>query len=236
MNLTTASAKIGAWNALAKRSGKLQGHKGGFDENAAPMRRTVAFAKDIKTSKLIADTFPGLIAGHQETLREAAVLNDVSLHNVDLSVSAQHVDGGMNAMERGNKIAWLEASMDEDETRILTNTCCLSEGVDVPGLDAVIFFNPRNSMVDVVQSVGRVMRKSEGKEYGYIILPVAVPPGKSPSEALDDNTRFKVVWQILNALRAHDDRFNAKVNSIALNEKVELRGCPIVCVRGLVYK
>lgn len=222
MNLTTASAMIGAWNALAKRSGKLQGRKGGFDENAAPMRRTVAFAKDIKTSKLIAETFPGLIASHQETLREAAVLNDISLHNVDLSVSAQHVDGGMNAMERGNKIAWLEASMDEDETRILSNARCLSEGVDVPGLDSVIFFNPRNSMVDVVQSVGRVMRKSEGKDYGYIILPVAVPPGKAPSEALNDNTRFKVVWQILNALRAHDDRFNAKVNSIALNEKVEL--------------
>lgn len=222
MNLTTASAMIGAWNALAKRSGKLQGHKGGFDENAAPMRRTVAFAKDIKTSQLIADTFPGLIASHQETLREHAALSDVSLLNVDLSVSVQHVDGGMNAMERGNKIAWLEASMDEDETRVLTNARCLSEGVDVPGLDAVIFFNPRNSMVDVVQSVGRVMRKSEGKDYGYIILPVAVPPGKSPSEALDDNTRFKVVWQILNALRAHDDRFNAKVNSIALNEKVEL--------------
>ena len=218
MNLTTASAMIGAWNGLAKRSGKLQGEKGGFDKDAAPMRRTVAFAKDIKTSKLIADTFPSLIASHQETLREHSALNDVSLHNVDLSVAVQHVDGGMNAMERGNKISWLEATMEDDETRILTNARCLSEGVDVPGLDAVIFFNPRNSMVDVVQSVGRVMRKSEGKDYGYIILPVAVPPGKSASEALNDNTRFKVVWQILNALRAHDDRFNAKVNSIALNE------------------
>lgn len=221
MNLTTASAMIGAWNALAKRSGKLQGAKGGFDEGAAPMRRTVAFAKDIKTSKLIANTYPGLIASHQETLREHAATNDVSLHNVDLSVAVQHVDGGMNAMERGNKISWLEASMDEEETRILTNARCLSEGVDVPGLDAVIFFNPRNSMVDVVQSVGRVMRKSEGKDYGYIILPVAVPPGKSPSEALNDNTRFKVVWQILNALRAHDDRFNAKVNSISLNDNLQ---------------
>ena len=68
MNLTTASAMIGAWNGLAKRSGKLQGQKGGFDESAAPMRRTVAFAKDIKTSKLIADTYPSLIASHQETL------------------------------------------------------------------------------------------------------------------------------------------------------------------------
>ena len=217
MNLTTASAMIGAWNALAKRSGKLQGHKGGFEEDAAPMQRTVAFAKDIKTSKLIAETYPGLIASHQQTLREHAATNDVSLHNVDLSVAVQHVDGSMNAMERGNKIAWLEASMEPDETRILTNARCLSEGVDVPGLDSVIFFNPRNSMVDVVQSVGRVMRKSEGKDYGYIILPVAVPPGKSPSEALNDNVRFKVVWQILNALRAHDDRFNAKVNSIGLN-------------------
>lgn len=221
MNLTTASAMIGAWNALAKRSGKLQGTKGGFDEGAAPMRRTVAFAKDIKTSKLIANTYPGLIASHQETLHEHAATNDVSLHNVDLSVAVQHVDGGMNAMERGKKISWLEASMEEDETRILTNARCLSEGVDVPGLDAVIFFNPRNSMVDVVQSVGRVMRKSEGKDYGYIILPVAVPPGKSPSEALNDNTRFKVVWQILNALRAHDDRFNAKINSISLNDNLQ---------------
>ena len=101
---------------------------------------------------------------------------------------------------------------------MLTNARCLSEGVDVPALDAVIFFNPRNSMVDVVQSVGRVMRKSEGKDYGYIILPVAVASNVSPAEALNDNQRFKVVWQILNALRAHDDRFNAKINSIALNE------------------
>nr|VDG64680.1 restriction-modification system LlaBIII [Streptococcus thermophilus] len=218
MNLTTASAMIGAWNALAKRSGKLQGQKGGFEIGAEPMRRTVAFAKDIKTSKLIAEMYPGLIASHRQSLEEHAALNDVSLHNADLDVAVQHVDGTMNAMERGKKISWLESTMDETETRILTNARCLSEGVDVPALDAVIFFNPRNSMVDVVQSVGRVMRKSEGKDYGYIILPVAVPPEKSPSEALNDNVRFKVVWQILNALRAHDDRFNAKINSIGLNE------------------
>lgn len=217
INLTTASAMIGAWNGLAKRSGELQGKKGGFEENAQPMQRAVAFAKDIKTSQLIADTYPSLIATHQELLKDKAVLNDVSLTNVDLRVAAQHVDGGMNAMERGTKLSWIESPADENESRMLTNARCLSEGVDVPALDAVVFFNPRNSMVDVVQSVGRVMRKSAGKDYGYIILPVAVPPNVSPSEALNDNQRFKVVWQILNALRAHDDRFNAKVNSIALN-------------------
>ncbi|TYR20353.1 DEAD/DEAH box helicase [Corynebacterium urealyticum] len=218
LNLSLASAMIGAWNGLAKRSGDLQGQKGGFDTNAAPMQRAVAFARDIKTSKQISESFPSLISAYQQQLREAAVMGDVSLHNVDLRVASQHVDGAMNAMERGSKLSWLESTPDEDQTRVLTNARCLSEGVDVPALDSVIFFNPRNSMVDVVQSVGRVMRKSEGKDYGYIILPVAVAPNLSPAQALNDNQRFKVVWQILNALRAHDDRFNAKVNSIALNE------------------
>lgn len=218
LNLSLASAMIGAWNGLAKRSGDLQGQKGGFDMNAAPMQRAVAFAQDIKTSKQIAESFPSLISTYQQQLREASVLGDVSLHNVDLRIASQHVDGAMNAMERGSKLTWLESTPDEDQTRVLTNARCLSEGVDVPALDSVIFFNPRNSMVDVVQSVGRVMRKSEGKDYGYIILPVAVSPNVPPAQALNDNQRFKVVWQILNALRAHDDRFNAKVNSIALNE------------------
>lgn len=222
INLTTASAMIGAWNGLAKRSGAEQGTKSGFEANAQPMRRTVAFAKDIKASKTIQETFPTLIRQYQEQLKDHAATNDVSLLNIDLQVAVEHVDGTMNALERGNKISWLESSIPEDETRILTNARCLSEGVDVPALDSVIFFHPRNSMVDVVQSVGRVMRKAEGKDYGYIILPVAIPPGVSPSQALNDNTRFRVVWQILNALRAHDDRFNAKVNSIALDEKVEL--------------
>ena len=127
------------------------------------MQRAVAFAKDIKSSQLIADTYPSLIATHQELLKDKAVLNDVSLTNVDLRVAAQHVDGGMNAMERGTKLSWIESPADENESRMLTNARCLSEGVDVPALDAVVFFNPRNSMVDVVQSVGRVMRKSAGR-------------------------------------------------------------------------
>ncbi|AJE33874.1 superfamily II DNA/RNA helicase [Corynebacterium humireducens NBRC 106098 = DSM 45392] len=227
LTLDMASAMIGTWTALAKRSGREQGTKSGFEEDAAPMQRTVAFARDIKTSKKIAESFPTLISNFTDTLREKAATNDISLHNIDLEVGAHHVDGGMNAMERSSHLTWLEAPLRENKTRILTNARCLSEGVDVPALDSVVFFNPRNSMVDVVQSVGRVMRKSEGKDYGYIILPVAVPPGVSPSQALNDNVRFKVVWQILNALRAHDDRFNAQVNSISLNEG-DVKDLPVV--------
>src|SRR5262249_44131440 len=102
--------------------------------------------------------------------------------------------------------------------RVLSNARCLSEGVDIPALDAVMFLNPRNSVVDVVQSVGRVMRKAQGKKYGYVILPIGIPADMTPEVALRDNQKYKVVWQVLQALRAHDDRFNATVNQIEFNK------------------
>ena len=114
---------------------------------------------------------------------------------------------------------WLEDDGAEVACRILSNARCLSEGIDVPALDAVLFMNPRNSHVDIVQAVGRVMRKAEGKEYGYIVLPVAVPAGVDPAASLDDNKRFAVVWSVLRALRSHDDRFDAEINKIDLNER-----------------
>jgi predicted helicase len=116
-------------------------------------------------------------------------------------------------------LSWLKEETPGNECRIITNVRVLSEGVDVPSLDSVLFLSARNSQVDVVQSVGRVMRKSEGKKYGYIIIPVVVPADVEPEHALDDNERYKVVWTVLNALRAHDDRFNATVNKIELNKK-----------------
>ncbi|MEI6847092.1 MAG: type ISP restriction/modification enzyme [Chlorobiaceae bacterium] len=126
----------------------------------------------------------------------------------------------MLAPQRDELLGWLQATApDANECRILTNVRCLSEGVDVPTLDAVLFLSARNSQVDVVQSVGRVMRKARGKKYGYIIIPVVVPSDIDPAKALDDNERYKVVWSVLNALRAHDDRFNATINKIGLNRK-----------------
>jgi len=114
--------------------------------------------------------------------------------------------------------------------RILTNARCLSEGVDVPALDAVMFLSPRKSVVDIVQSVGRVMRKAPGKTYGYIILPVGIPAGMTPEQALKDNKRYAAVWEVLQALRAHDERFNAMVNRVSLekarDEKINIIGVP----------
>ena len=129
-----------------------------------------------------------------------------------------HVDGSMNSTDRNRKLAWLGGDVPEGECRILTNARCLAEGIDVPSLDAVIFFNAKNSTVDIVQAVGRVMRRAEGKDFGYIILPIFVPAGMTPEEALDDSKVFANVWSVLQALRSHDERIEAKVNALALEQ------------------
>ena len=137
---------------------------------------------------------------------------------------AEHVDGSMNASEKEAKLDWLKATTEDNTCRILSNVRCLSEGVDVPALDAVLFLTPRSSQVDVVQSVGRVMRTvtdKDGKDLkkmGYVILPVVIPAGVEPEQALDNNETYRVVWQVLNALRAHDDRFDAMINKLEFNK------------------
>ncbi|MGO3362640.1 MAG: DEAD/DEAH box helicase [Corynebacterium sp.] len=219
LSLDDASKIVGCWNGLAKRAGTAPDGST-FGAGEVPMRRAVAFAKDIKASKQVAELFPQVVDSYQELLDDQqGEGHRIDETNRGLRCEVHHVDGTFNALRRNEELTWLKAPVEDDECRILTNARCLSEGVDVPALDAVLFLHPRNSVVDVVQSVGRVMRKSEGKDYGYIILPVAVPAGASPSGALGNNRRFKTVWQVLNALRAHDERFNAMVNSIALNAK-----------------
>ena len=135
-----------------------------------------------------------------------------------LRCDTQHVDGRHHALDRKARIEWLKGE-EEGVCRILSNARCLSEGIDVPALDAVLFMNPRNSHVDIVQAVGRAMRKAEGKTYGYIILPVVVPAGADPASVLDDNERFAAVWGVLRALRSHDDRFDAEINKLDLNRQ-----------------
>ncbi len=205
LNLDDASKIIGCWNALAKRSGTFTDGTS-FGDDTTPMKRAVAFARSIADSKAIAANFNAIVDAYDDADEDV------------LRCEVDHVDGTYNALRRNQLLDWLKQDPGPANARILSNARCLSEGVDVPNLDAVLFLHPRNSVVDVVQSVGRVMRLADGKSYGYIILPVAVPAGMSPSQALADNQRFKTVWQVLQALRAHDDRFNATVNQIRLNQ------------------
>ena len=201
---------VGCWNGLAKRrSGELEAS---FGDDIAPMKRAVAFSRSIKDSQKIEREFEDLV---RINLRNRE--NDDPTD--DLGVQVRHIDGGFNAQSRAELLNWLKQEPNEEGPicRILTNARCLTEGVDVPNLDAVLFLNPRNSMVDVIQAVGRVMRRAEGKKYGYIILPIAIPDGMSTAQALSDNKRYKVVWQVLQALRAHDERMDATIHQIELN-------------------
>ena len=222
LNFDDTSKLIGVINGLSKM---IQGddHRT-WDADPRMMRRAVAFCSSIGsetkagTSKYVASVLPRISAQYEENLDAESLSHTVS-------VTTKHIDGSMNSQERNGILQWLaEEPGNERECRVVTNVRCLSEGVDVPSLDAVLFLSARNSQVDVVQSVGRVMRTfhkglPDEKKYGYIIIPIVVPSDVSAEEALDNNKTFDVVWAILNALRSHDDRFNAMVNKIALNKQ-----------------
>lgn len=211
INTSDAVKLVGVINALSKRVD--EGSESVKEIDPGLMHKAVAFCSKITASKAITDSFNKYAKALAETF-------DDHIDEPTVQVSARHIDGTMKADERNTLLTWLrEAPTDGEECRILTNVRCLSEGVDVPSLDAVIFLSSRDSQVDVVQSVGRVMRTAPGKKYGYIIIPIVIPADGDPNAILDKNDDFKVVWSVLNALRAHDDRFNAWVNKLELNEK-----------------
>lgn len=213
LKVDDAAKIIGCWKALSK-----QGLSDDLVGDSDAMQRAVAFCQVIEvakggkshkvSSKQIAGMFQAVVEAYQESEEFEQVVN--------LKCEAAHVDGSMNAGQKEAKLDWLKAESPENTCRILSNVRCLSEGVDVPALDAVLFLTPRNSQVDVVQSVGRVMRNAPGKKRGYVILPVVIPAGVEPHEALADNKTYAVVWQVLQALRSHDDRFDAMVNKLDL--------------------
>ena len=229
LKVDDAAKIVGCWKALSKYG--LSGEEGALYN---PMRRAVAFCQVIEkeykgskhkvSSKLIAEMFQAVIEEYQQAECTALLKQNPDLKlppQLTMTCEAEHVDGGMNAGEKESRLQWLKApeGLPENTCRILSNVRCLSEGVDVPALDAVLFLTPRNSQVDVVQSVGRVMRRAEGKQQGYVILPVVIPAGVEAEDALDKNENYRVVWQVLNALRAHDDRFDAMINKLEFNGK-----------------
>ena len=201
LNIDDVGRIIGVWNGMIKREGftnKVSGE---------PMKRAIAFSRTIKDSKRLSEQFEN-------------VVNDYLDNENGYYVDVRHVDGNMNALEKNEALDWLASdNIPEDSARILSNVRFLTEGVDVPNLDAIVFLSPRKSQVDIVQAVGRIIRKFEGKEYGYIILPIVVPSGVEPEAILDNNKSYDVVWQVLNALRSVDERFEATINKLELNKK-----------------
>ena len=212
LKLDDATKIIGVYKALAKV---------GFEKNddktskpTTPIKRALAFCQSIEVSKIFEQEFQNVIKEYTSNEKIE------KKYKVNLEVEVKHIDGTFNADRRNERLNWLKENTEKNCCRILTNVKCLSEGIDVPTLDAIMFLHPRKSQIDIVQSVGRVMRKAEHKDIGYVIIPVTIAPGVSPEKALNDNERYRVVWQILNALRAHDERLESTINRIAIGEDV----------------
>ncbi len=176
-------------------------------DDRAPMARAIAFCNLVKSSRQLEESIGAVAEAYREKCQGSQAP----------PVKARHVDGTFNATARADALAFLEDTP-PGETRILTNARCLTEGVDVPALDGILFMHPRKSQIEVVQAVGRVMRKAPDKRLGYVVLPVVVPSVISPEQALADDKRWQTVWQMLNAIRSHDERFEGMLNRLEMGE------------------
>ncbi|WP_187875905.1 DEAD/DEAH box helicase [Helicobacter pylori] len=176
-------------------------------------QRAISFCKSIQTSKNIKDSFETIMECYDEELKKKSFNN--------LKISIDHIDGTMNCKERLKKLEDLN-QFKPNTCKVLSNARCLSEGVDVPALDSVIFFDGKSAMVDIIQAVGRVMRKAKNKKRGYIILPIALEESeiKNLDEAVN-NTNFKNIWKVIKALRSHDPSL---VDEATFKEKIKIFG------------
>lgn len=175
-----------------------------------PSKRALNFCRNIATSKNIKESFQTIIECYDEEMRKKTKSHTI---NID------HIDGTMNANTRFTKLSQLDQEK-ESICELITNAKCLSEGVDIPALDSVVFFDGRSAMVDIIQAVGRVMRKAPNKEVGYIILPVSLDETELKNlDSAVNNTNFRNIWNILKALRSHDESL---VSEAVFKEKIKI--------------
>ncbi|GAA8836635.1 hypothetical protein HpRN161_11810 [Helicobacter pylori] len=210
---------IGTHKGLAKQDLIVLDDENKEDHNlqnqydTAPSQRAINFCKSIQTSKNINDSFETIMECYDEELKKKSFKN--------LTISIDHIDGTMNCKVRLEKLEKLN-KFEPNTCKVLSNARCLSEGVDVPALDSIVFFDGKSAMVDIIQAVGRVMRKAKRKQRGYIILPIALE--ESEIQNLDEavnNTNFKNIWKVLKALRSHDPSL---VDEATFKEKIKIFG------------
>ncbi|GAA8307621.1 DEAD/DEAH box helicase family protein [Helicobacter pylori] len=210
---------IGTHKGLAKQDlivlddENKQDHDLQNQQDTKPSQRAISFCKSISTSKNIKDSFETIMECYDEELKKKSFKN--------LLIKIDHVDGTMNCKDRLEKLEELN-QFQPNTCKVLSNARCLSEGVDVPALDSIVFFDGKSAMVDIIQAVGRVMRKAKHKKRGYIILPIALE--ESEIENLDEavnNTNFKNIWKVIKALRSHDPSL---VDEATFREKIKVFG------------
>ncbi len=210
---------VGTHKGLAKQDlivldeENKEDHNLQYQYDIAPSQRAINFCKSINTSKNIKDSFETIMECYDEELKKKSFKN--------LKISIDHIDGTMNCKDRLEKLEELN-QFQPNTCKVLSNARCLSEGVDVPALDSIVFFDGKSAMVDIIQAVGRVMRKAKRKKRGYIILPIALEESeiKNLDEAVN-NTNFKNIWKVIKALRSHDPSL---VDEATFKEKIKIFG------------
>lgn len=175
--------------------------EGSSDELPDRLRRVIAFSNTRNTSQWYARA----LVDSKVRERTTRALKDAFRAG---AINAEHLDAKNDAFSRSVALDRLRSvPADEPVSEVLCNVKLFSEGVDVPSLDAVVFLEPRNSQVDVVQAVGRVMRRGPDKSLGYIVVPVVVPEGATTLDALERGSDgYKLIGQVLRALQSHDGR------------------------------
>ncbi|MDR0751116.1 MAG: DEAD/DEAH box helicase family protein [Christensenellaceae bacterium] len=210
----TLAKLAGCMNAFAKKL-YLIDENVAYTEDSSYMRKVVAFCKTIKQSFTLVEKYNFITKANPDGFTK---------NNSNLTISCNHIDGHMSSLERESVLEWLKTDQTEPVTKreickILSNVRCLSEGIDVPSLDSIVFLSAKNSQLEVVQSVGRVMRPAPNKKYGYIIIPLIFKADQSPEEILAQSEEFKVVWEVLTALLAHDESLESVIIQLQKNIK-----------------
>jgi superfamily II DNA or RNA helicase len=155
------------------------------------LHRVISFHSRVKAARGFSRDVPDVIAWMPARARPLG------------AIWSEHVSGAMSSGHR-DRVLLRFRNLAPGESGLLSNARCLGEGVDVPTLDGVAFIDPRRSATDIIQAVGRAIRKAPDKTLGTIILPVFIANNADPDQALS-NSVFTHVWDVLKALRAHDD-------------------------------
>ena len=214
IGVTDAEAK--AWVADAK----LVRTKDGLETDARTLAAQIGLAKAMKQYNLTR-----MITFHRSIARASRFMDQGRRDSLPAVITqlrpesrpsgrlwTRHVSGDTPASKRASLVKEL-GELPSGVRGLISNCACLGEGVDVPALDGIAFIDPKGSVMDIIQAVGRVIRRSPNKTIGTIIIPVLVDDSEDADRALDGST-FKPVWQVLKALRAHDRRLADELDEL----------------------
>jgi superfamily II DNA or RNA helicase len=164
------------------------------------LRRVVSFHGRVKAARQFSVDMPDVIAWMPSRVRPKGTL------------WSEHVSGAMPSGRR-DRLLLRFRNLAPKERGLLSNARCLGEGVDVPSIDGVAFIDPRHSTIDIIQALGRAIRKAPDKKVGTIVLPVFVSAEAEADQVLNESS-FRHVWDVLKALRAHDDALGEELDDL----------------------